>query len=193
VLRTCLPLTKALDVIKAGASRSWREDGDAAAFDHESWEFRARQFESSSKFLLSSFDDRIKAADFQVIMLLPTAEFLLSLAIELICKAFLLKAKIGEPEAIYRHDVSELLPKGLLSEEQRMLMLHAERYVVWAGRYPTPKWKKEVFKEEFDVPSVVSDGIERIDAGHVPNSSSRPRCDEMLALYEHLRQSWANA
>lgn len=187
----CLPDNANVDVMKPGASQSWREDGDAAAFDHESWEFRARQFESSSSFLLSSFDEKIKAPDFQAIMLLPTAEFLLSLAIELISKAFLLKAKVGEPEAIYRHDVSELLPKGLLSEEQQKLMLHAERYVAWAGRYPTPKWTKEKFKEEFDVPSTVSDGIERIDASHVPNSSSRPRCDELLALYEHLRQSWA--
>lgn len=179
--------------MKPGASQAWRDGGDAAAFDDESWEYRARQFESSSKFLLASFDDRIKAANYEDIMLLPTAEFLLSLAIELICKAYLLKAKVDKPEAIYRHDVSNLMPKGLLSEEQQKLMTHAERYVIWAGRYPTPKWTREDLKEGFDVSSTFSDGIEHIDASQLPNSSSRPRCDELLVLYEHLRQSWANA
>lgn len=179
--------------MKPGSSQSWREDGDASAFDDESWEFRARQFESSARFLLSSFDARLKALDFEAMMLLPTAEFLLSLALELICKAYLLKTKANDPEAIYRHDVSALVPKDLLSPDQQTLMLHAERYVVWAGRYPTPKWTKDKFKEDFDVPSTIENGIERIDASHIPNTSSRPRCEQMLALYEHVRQAWAAA
>ena len=179
--------------MKPGSSQSWRKNGDAAAFDHGAWDFRARQFASSAKFLLASHDVRIKTPDFEAIMLLPTAEFLLSLSIELICKAYLLKKKAVNREAIYRHDVFTLLPEGLLSQEQKKLMLHAERYVVWAGRYPTPKWTTEWSKETFDVPSTFLNGIEQIDASQLPNSSSRARCDELAALFEHLRATWAES
>jgi len=124
-------------------------------------------------------------------MFLPTAEFLLALALELLAKAYYLKANAGPQEAIYRHDVAGLLDPTFLTDEQHRLMRHAERYVVWAGRYPTPKWTKETFKEDYDVPSVVQGRIERINGADIPNTASRPRCDELLALYEHIHAAWS--
>lgn len=124
-------------------------------------------------------------------MLLPTAEFLLSLALELICKACYLKLNLGPCDAIYRHQVVDLLGPSFFNTEQRRLMLHAQRFVIWAGRYPTPKWIKESQKEDYDVPSVFTGSQEVIDARDLPNGASRPRCDELLALYDHIHQEWA--
>ncbi len=176
--------------MQPGTSISWRADGDAAAFDHDTWEFKSRQFLVSSKQLLSDFDAAIESPTFQSIMLLPTAEFLASLALELIAKAYYLRSNAGPREDIYRHDVIVLCGAGFLSAEQEQLMLHAERYVVWAGRYPTPKWTKESLKENYDVPSVVVGSVEHIDATNIPNTASRPRVDQLLALYEHIHAAW---
>jgi len=177
--------------MKKGSSLSWRQDGDSEAFDDDAWEFKARQFESTAKFLLTSFDDHISAPSFETIMLLPTAEFLLSLALELLAKAYYLKTNAGHQEAIYRHDVAGLLDSTFLTAEQYRLMRHAERYVVWAGRYPTPKWTKETFKEGYDVPSYVQGHVEHINGADIPNTASRPRCGELLALYEHIHAAWS--
>ena len=177
--------------MKNGSSITWRQDGDAEAFDDGAWEFKARQFKSTSQFLLQSFDAQLSMPTFESIMLLPTAEFLLSLAVELLSKAYYLKAKLGPPEAIYRHDVATLLKDGFLNVEQSRLMCHAERYVVWAGRYPTPKWTKEQYKEYYDVPSTVIGSVEHIDATDIPNTASRPRCNELVALYEYIHSVWA--
>lgn len=176
--------------MKENASISWREEGDSQAFDHGAWEFKSRQFESSARFLLKAFDDQIASPTFESIMLLPTAEFLLSLAVELICKAHYLKRSAGPREAIFRHEVLSLCDGILFNPEQLVLMQHAERYVVWAGRYPTPKWTKEKFKEEYDVPSSFVGSVEHIDAAHMPNTASRLRADQLLALYQHILNAW---
>ena len=177
--------------MKKGSSLSWRQGGGSEAFDDGAREYKARQFESTAKFLLKSFDAQISAPSFEAIMLLPTAEFLLSLALELLAKAYYLKANVGPQEAIYRHDVAGLLDPTFLTYEQHRLMRHAERYVVWAGRYPTPKWTKEIFKEDYDVPSAVQGHIEHISASDIPNTASRPRCEELLALYERIHTAWS--
>jgi hypothetical protein len=176
--------------VKGNSSISWREEGDLEAFDHRAWEFKSRQFETSAKHLLQAFDDQLEAPTFESIMLLPTAEFLLSLAVELICKAHYLKHNAGAREAIYQHEVASLCEGCLFNPEQLALMQHAERYVMWAGRYPSPKWTKEAYKEEYDVPSSFVGGIEHIDAAHIPNTASRPRAEQLLALYWHIHNAW---
>jgi hypothetical protein len=177
--------------MKPGSSASWREDGDATAYDHEIWEFKSRQFSSSAKQLLTDFDAAVESLNFESIMLLPTAEFLASLAVELVAKAYYLRLNSGPREAIYRHDVLDLCGDSLFSPEQRQLMLHAQRYVVWAGRYPTPKWTRETFKEEYDVPSTIAGRVETIDATNIPNTASPPRVDELLTLHHHIQDAWA--
>jgi len=69
-------------------------------------------------------------------------------------------------------------------------MAYAEAFVIWAGRYPTPKWTKEQFKEAYDVPCKIIDGAEYIDAEKLPNSTSRKRADELLSHYEHIHKAW---
>lgn len=176
-----------------GSSLTWRRDGDDQAFDSDTWEFKARQFLSSAQFLLNSFDASMESQTFESIMNLPTAEFLLALAVEIISKAHYLKRSNGQREDIYKHEVSQLFEPGFLSNEQSKLLRHAERYVIWAGRYPTPKWTKEKFKEEFDVPSIINGNHEVIDATNIPNTASRPRCNELIALYQFIHTDWALA
>lgn len=176
--------------MKPDTSTSWRASGDSAAFDHGTWEFRSRQFFVSAKQLLSDFDAAIDSLTFQSIMLLPTAEFLASLALELVAKAYYLKSNAGPREDIYRHDVIVLCGAGFLTPDQERLMLHAAQYVVWAGRYPTPKWTKESSKENYDAPSVFVGAEEHIDASDIPNTASRPKVNQLLELYEYIRIAW---
>jgi hypothetical protein len=173
--------------MKPGSSQSWRDDGDYEAFHPVAWEFRAEQFRIAAVCLLKEFDLAVESMTFDSAMLLPTAEFLTAMALELIAKTHYLKAKTGPKEDIYSHDVAELCGEGLFSPDQKRLMAHAQRYVVWAGRYPTPKWIKEKSKEDFDVPSVIQGGVEHIDGRDIPDSASRPRVGEMLNLYAHIR------
>ena len=173
------------------SSLSWRKNGDDQAFDSETWEFKARQFRSSAEFLLRSFDSSVDNLTFETIMLLPSAEFLMTLSIELISKAHYLKKTKRPKEDIYKHEVSELFESTFLSPKQLTLLRHCERYVIWAGRYPTPKWTKENFKEGYDVPSVINGNHEIIDARDIPNASSRPRCGELIELYEFIHADWA--
>ena len=176
--------------MKPGSSDSWRKDGDNEAFDHESWELKSQQFYVAAKQLLVDFDTALQAPNFQSMLLLPTAEFLASLALELVSKAYYLKSNHGPKEDIYSHNVLSLCGEGFFNQEQTKLMFHAQRYVVWAGRYPTPKWTKETYKEGYDVPSKVTGNYEQIDGRDVPNWASRPRADDLLALYEYVRNAW---
>ena len=174
-----------------GASLTWRKDGDDQAFDSDAWEFKARQFMATAQFLLRSFDAGVEHLTFESLMLLPSAEFLLALAVELISKAHHLKTDKQPREGIYKHEVSELFEPGFLSTEQIKLVHHAEQYVIWAGRYPTPKWTKETFKKAYDVPSLVRGNHEAIHANGIPNTASRPRCGALVALYDFIHADWA--
>jgi hypothetical protein len=174
-------------------SKSIRNENNEKAFDAEEWEFKSHQFISSAKFLAQSFDDRVDTLDFDSIMFLPTAEFLLSFSIELICKAYYLAKGDGPREAIYGHDVVSLFQSSELTAEQAKLLEHTARYVIWAGKYPTPKWTKEKFKKDSDVPSEIVNGIERINALDMPGTSSRPRVDEMFELYNFIHDLWSKA
>jgi hypothetical protein len=124
-------------------------------------------------------------------MFLPTAEFLVSFSIELICKAYYLAKVKGPREAIYGHDVISLFQSSELSTEQTKLLEHTARYVIWAGKYPTPKWTKEKFKKDSDVPSEIVNGIERVNAPDMPGNSLRPRVDELFELYNFIHNLWS--
>jgi len=172
-------------------SKSIRLENDEKAFDSDEWEFKSSQFTMTAKFLARSFDDKIDNLDFESMMFIPTAEFLLSFAIELISKAYFLEKSSGKKETIYSHDVLSLFTNDELTTEQESLIEHCIRYVIWAGKYPTPKWTKEKFKQESDVPSEIVNGIERINALDIPTTSSRSRLDEMLELYNYIHQLWS--
>ncbi len=172
------------------ASPAWREQGNRIAFDSWAWESKALQFFGASKLLLAQFDKETSEKNFaNVPALLPTAEFLLSLALELICKAHYLKSQAGPPEEVYGHNTWERLKDGVLDDHQKALMRHAQEYVEWAGRYPTPKWTSEKHKERFDADHQIVEGVETIDGGSIPNSASRPRCAELIAMFEHIHLS----
>lgn len=172
--------------MRPSASKSWRKQGDAVAFDHTAWEFKARQFYVVGKRLVEDFEVQIKSPSFDAIMALATGEFVLCLALELTVKAHYLKAKTGHCEAIYDHDVLRFVPDGLLTDAQRSLLKHAVRYVIWAGRYPTPKWTTEHYKEGYDADALLVEGIETIDGSTIPNSASLQRSKELVALCEEL-------
>ena len=70
-------------------------------------------------------------------------------------------------------------------------MKYAETFVVWAGRYPTPKWINEKQKKQYDVPSVFVDGIEHIDGQKLPNSASSARAEQLIDVYEFVHNAWA--
>ena len=78
------------------------------------------------------------------------------------------------------------------SARQNELMALAESNVIWAGRYPTPKWTKEKLKEDYDVPCQVIDGVEHLEADKMKNSASPKRVEELLELYSYIRESWEN-
>ncbi|MCK5666781.1 MAG: hypothetical protein KAI17_24995, partial [Thiotrichaceae bacterium] len=118
--------------------------------------------------------------------------FLISLAIELIGKAYYLKHSRDPKEAIYKHDVLSLCNGVPLDSKQQALMMFAESNVIWAGRYPTPKWTKEDFKKGYDVPCKIVDGVEHIEAEHFKNSASPQRVRELYNLYSYLRNAWQN-
>jgi len=175
------------------ASEAWRSQGDQVAFDDRAWASQSRQFRSSARELLVTHDAQSKNPTYASICCLPTATFLLSLAIEQVSKAHYLKAKLGAREAIQTHNVVKLFSEGTFNEEQLLLMAYAESHVVWAGRYPTPTWTKEKFKEAYDVPSSFVDGVEHIDAKDIPNATWRDRANELLKLYEHIHGMWRAA
>jgi len=173
------------------ASQVWRSQGDRIAFDDGAWEYQSRQFRSSAGQLLALHDAGMTNPTYESISCLPVATFLLSLAIEQVSKAYYLKAKLGARELIHTHAVAQFFKN--LNEKQSQLMAYAEGYVVWAGRYPTPTWTKEKYKEAYDVPSTYKDGVEHIEARDIPNAAWRERVDEMFALYEHIHGMWRAA
>jgi hypothetical protein len=179
--------------MKANASKSWRAECDDEAFDHLAWEFKAQQFFHSAKFMLGVFDPMPAQPAVEQFMLPFTAEFVISLAVELIVKAYYLKGGSGPKERIYTHTLQDLGVDAHLSPEQIRLIRHAERYVVWAGRYPSPKWTKETFKEEYDVPSAFENGVEKINGEEIPNTASIPRIKMKIHLYLHIHALWEKA
>lgn len=176
--------------MKDGFSKNWRSNGEAIAFDHGTWEFKSRHFYYSARQLLTEFDSQITVPNYEVVMHLMSAVFLSSLAIELICKAYFLKSKFGPREQIFTHSLNNFLAADLLNDRQLELLVRAEQNVVWAGRYPTPIWKKELAKENYDVPVTLVDGIEHIDAMQIPTSSSRAQIEDLMALYAHIHSAW---
>ena len=96
-----------------------------------------------------------------------------------------------EPKtAIYSHSVFALCGDQLLDSEQTLLLDFAEKCVIWAGRYPTPKWTREDLKRYYDVSSYFIDGVEHIDATDLPTVASKPRILKLGELYEHIQAAW---
>ena len=81
--------------MKKNMSASWRKVGDSQAFDHGAWEFNSRAFNASAKQLARDHETQILDGQLESIQFLFPAQFLASLSVELICKAFYLKSKGG--------------------------------------------------------------------------------------------------
>ena len=77
------------------ASPTWRNQGDAIAFDDHAWKGKANQFFFTANRMLSLFDSEIAEKKWDAIALLPTAEYLRALSVELIAKAYYLKTNAG--------------------------------------------------------------------------------------------------
>ena len=176
--------------MKPNSSPAWRQQGDDLAFDDGAWEFQARQYYSSARILFAHFEAGNLAPSWETIMALATAQYLLALSLELVAKAYFLKAKLGARENVYTHAVTNLIAGNLLNPDQKELLRAAEELVVWAGRYPTPKWTKEEFKEKYDVPAQVIAGVEQIDAKAIPNAATPQRCYEFIALFNLVQNAW---
>jgi hypothetical protein len=176
--------------MKSNSSKSVRQQGDRIAFDHGQWEFQSRHFAFSAQKLLSDHVEMLAMEDFNGIKLLPTSQFLASLAVELICKAYYLKLGNGDHHNVYQHQVKSLCQNISFNSRQLELIDFAESNVVWAGRYPTPKWTKEHFKEDYDVPHITIDGKTYIDASKMKNSATPERVKDLLALYSYISEKW---
>ena len=177
--------------MKKKLSKSWRQDGDDEAFDHSAWETRASFFFVSSHKLIEVHKLDLEKNSVDLFATLVPSEFLISLAIEMMAKAYYLKHNPGPREAIYTHKVLPLISDIDLTDRQIELINHSEKYVVWAGRYPTPKWTKEKFKSDYDVPSIIKNGVEYIHADDIPNTASIPRIEEKWELYECINNNWS--
>jgi hypothetical protein len=184
-------LTPALGVM-SNISATWRKILDAQAFDHAVWEFKSRQLAASSLLLHRATPSSSETPKFDSISAIPSAQLLLALAIELMAKALYLKQAAGPREAIYSHDVLQLVGSSL-SPEQAELLEFSQTFVVWAGRYPTPKWTSEKYKISADVPSHFVDGMEHFNALDFPSHASHDRYLELGGLFNHLRSCWEAA
>lgn len=175
--------------MKSNASQTWRATGDYAAFSTIQWEFQSRLYFSAALQLRTDFSAHIKSSPFEAVACLVVAQFNISLAVELICKALYLKLAGGPREEVYTHQVAKLLPPGLLSPEQVVLLSFAAQNVEWAGRYPTPKWDRESSKEKYDIPE--TNGPNTIDGNDLPNRASIALIEALEALYGQIHQAWA--
>ena len=168
-------------------SKSWRAMGDGAAFAPFAWEFQARLFYRAARGLRAKDPMLTNEVDEDGIAGLVVGQFDMALAVELIAKAYYLSAMLGPPEQVYQHEVLKLVPADMLTERERKLMQFATNCVVWAGRYPTPKWTTEKNKLAWDVPEL--DGA--INGADIPNAASGARIDELGALFEHLHAAYS--
>jgi hypothetical protein len=176
-----------LDIImKPNTLKNWRDTGDYAAFAPVLWEFYSQLYFSAARQLRNDFKSYdVKASPFEAIACLVVAQFNMCLAVELICKARYLKVTNGPREKVYTHQVSKLLPAGLLSKEQKELLNFAAQNVEWAGRYPTPKWDLESNKEKYDIPEYSNS-----NSFETPNRATIELIDALEALYGHIHQAW---
>ncbi|MGN6152912.1 MAG: hypothetical protein ACTHOH_13030 [Lysobacteraceae bacterium] len=120
------------------------------------------------------------------------AQLLLALAIELMAKAYYLKSGTRVEKDIYTHDLSTLVA-GVVSSEQLELIRFSQQFVVWAGRYPTPRMNNPKALALADVSSQLVDGVEHFEARDFPNYASQDRYLELGGLFNHLRACWETA
>ena len=186
------PQNQSESKMKSDSSKAWRHQGEVSAFDDGAFEFQSRNFFFSAARLLIVLDEGLTKIppDYDVVAVVQPAQFLASLALELIAKAYYLRSKLGSKEDIYVHNVIELCGTGFFTPEQEKLMRYAAQYVIWAGRYPTPVWKTEKQKQAYDVPSTFIDGVEQVNSKDIPNSASTGKIDELLKLYGYIHEKW---
>lgn len=171
-------------------SETWRRMGDAAAFQPEAWAARARQFYFAAQHLRANEPLTAGAVNEWTISCLVVAQFNMSLAVELMAKALFLAGAHEDLARVYTHDVASLLPEGVLSDAQRDEVNFAVQAVVWAGRYPTPRWTSERSKATWDVHEP-QPGV--IDARLVPNSASPARIDALAEVVERLFEEYSRS
>lgn len=174
--------------MKPTSSTTWRAIGDYAAYSSGQWEFRSTLFLLSARRLREAYSAIGKSSPLESIAYLVTSQFNLALAIELIAKAYYLKANSSSNEAIYTHEVATLLPSNLLDSEQKELMTFAAQCVQWSGRYPTPKWDKEFQREKYDVPARNAD--QSFDPNDAPNRASLQIISKLDDLYVHIHTAF---
>lgn len=172
--------------MKSESSTIWRSTGDYAAFAPDQWRFQSHLYIRAAMLLRASYEAVAETDPFDAAACLVAGQFNASLALELIVKALYLKRSLGKPEEIYTHQISKLVPEGLLTEEQYATLAVSTQCVEWAGRYPTPKWDKEWRKEQYDVPELNGS----IDASAMPNRAGIDRIDAMKELYDHIAGAW---
>ncbi|MGY3265549.1 hypothetical protein [Lysobacter sp. HA35] len=176
----------------SSTSATWQHILAAEAFDDSAWEFKSRQLASSSEALYRVAVEATDAPTFESVSALPSAQLLLALAIELMAKAYFLKSGGTPKENIYSHEVRDRV-SHMLSAEQLELLEFSQNFVVWAGRYPTPKMNNLKQLASADVPSRFVDGIEHFESKDFPNHVSPDRYLELGGLFNHLRACWATA
>jgi hypothetical protein len=175
--------------MKPDSSLTWRTTGDYAAFETGQWEFKSRLYYSAACQLRTNYASQVQSSPFEAVACLVVAQFNMALAVELVCKALYLKTASNPGKEVYTHKVADLLPKGLLSQEQAELLSFAVEIVEWAGRYPTPRWDKETHKDRYDIPE--KNGPNSFDANDIPNRASIGLIDVLETLYCHVHEAWA--
>ncbi len=181
--------------MKTNASKTWRAMGEYAAFAPAVWEFHSELYCKAARQLREDYESHVKSSPrdtLACVACITVGQFNMCLALELICKARYLATDSRPRKEIYGHDVAKkLLPKNLLSDEQRKLLDFAVVNVEWAGRYPTPKWDTDTNKQKYDVPVVDEAGS--WDPNNMPNIAGIGIIDDLVALYVYIQKEWTPA
>lgn len=143
---------------------------------------------SAARRMRNSFDELYSADPFEAVSVLVVSQFNMSLAVELMAKAYHLRVSRDPPESVYTHQVRKLLPSNLLSSDEMKLVDFASQTVEWAGRYPTPKWDREPSREKYDVSSTKGG---HFDANNLPNRASLQLVDALDQLFQRIHKAWA--
>jgi hypothetical protein len=178
--------------VMSSISATWQKILAAEAFDHSAWEFNSRQLAASSKLLNKASAGVSGEVTFESISATASAQLLSALAIELMAKAYYLKSGGRSEDELYTHDVRGLV-SGVVSAEQLELLQFCQNFVLWGGRYPTPRMDRAKARAAADVPSQFIGGVEHFDAKDFPNHASPDRYLELEGLFNHLRACWESA
>ena len=177
----------------------WRRHGDQLASDPGQWEFHARLLFAGARACHERYviaTAAIKESDMPHgdLVLSISANYLAAQVIEVLLKALALRR---EPDSaingrLYTHDLVTLandVARIPISIEEEKRLIKVGQIVMWAGRYPTPKWDKERSKKAHDLPQgQTADGAVSIDMSAFPTSIGWDALEEML---QKLWTAWA--